>query len=633
MSDVWFISIDCYFDRFCRRRNEDPVEALRRCDAALFKVYLDLRVKRSRIKKESTIFLYWKRLSQVYAQKAATWMSDSILFDIRNKEKAGILIDDLAIMLNHLWIRDDEVFSHERLRVQLSANLILAGATATRPGALIGQLLYENLEFQVFPPVLGDNRPRIALIVNLEHIKRTAGSSEAKRFAFREDDMLLYDPLIPIMALAFCDDAFLNNIEGPQDLYNLVVPYDSDRIRLLWKKEWLKRPVFRDVEATEDGIQISANRALDYRKERQHLIRLGRAIGIEKQLEWYDLRRGSGKKLNEALTPEERNKIMGHRKGDSSTYLQYYMSNFIDVDCQSICFGTAPQHDLVQLAARLRRHDGAPKELTVDQLAAIHNNKKLVEYREGRRRAVLDWKQQGYRSREEAKGTEMWERYDHYNKEANKLLNWPLPTSDEIRNASKSELSPRRSAWGDGGGMCLIRGVYVVKFGATVTENEGNALLFVEKHLEISAPRLYAMYHDPPSGPLHLVMEYIRGADLESVWESLSVEAKSSIATQLQPMFAQMRSLGPPDDFIGGVCGGGIPDPVFQTDWPNPSINGPFRNAEEFAGGKILKETRKLLGAFSGEMSTTSHDALCRFAMGSVAGAVQTTRTLSWKTA
>jgi hypothetical protein len=28
------------------------------------------------------------------------------------------------------------------------------------------------------------------------------------------------------------------------------------------------------------------------------LIRLGRAVGFEKQLEWYDLRRGSGKKLN-----------------------------------------------------------------------------------------------------------------------------------------------------------------------------------------------------------------------------------------------------------------------------------------------------------------------------------------------
>ncbi|KAM4067441.1 hypothetical protein HRG_001378 [Hirsutella rhossiliensis] len=171
-------------------------------------------------------------------------MTESVLFDIRNwiptyltpkygldtskKEKSGIFIDDLAIMLNHLWIRDEEIFAHERLRVQLSVNLILAGATATRPGALIGQLLYENLEFQLFPP-----------------------------------------------------------------------------------------------------------------------------------LEWYDLRRGSGKKLNEALTPEERNKIMGHRRGDSSTYLQYYMSNFIDVDC--------------------------------------------------------------YRSREHAEGTEMQKRYDRYNKKINNL--------------------------------------------------------------------------------------------------------------------------------------------------------------------------------------------------------------------
>ncbi|KAM4067745.1 hypothetical protein HRG_009854 [Hirsutella rhossiliensis] len=126
-------------------------------------------------------------------------------------------------------------------------------------------------------------------------------------------------------------------------------------------------------------------------------------------------------KLNEALTPEERNKIMGHRKGDSSTYLQYYMSNFIDVDCQSICFGTAPQHDLVQLAARLRRHDGAPKELTAQQIAKIHKNEKLAKYCAERNRAMLEWKRQGYRSRELAEGTEMQKRYDRYSKKINNL--------------------------------------------------------------------------------------------------------------------------------------------------------------------------------------------------------------------
>ena len=182
--------------------------------------------------------------------------------------------------------------------MQLAANLILAGATATRPGALIGQLLYEHLEFQLFPPLLGDERPRVVLKVNLKHIKRSAGDSDPKEFAFREDDMLIYDPLIPIMGLAFADGAFINEFKDPQEIYELVVPPNSDRLRLRWKEEWCSRPVFRDVEDSEEGIRIALDQALKYQKERGHLIRLGRSIGMAKVLEWYDLRRGSGKKLN-----------------------------------------------------------------------------------------------------------------------------------------------------------------------------------------------------------------------------------------------------------------------------------------------------------------------------------------------
>lgn len=186
--------------------------------------------------------------------------------------------------------------------MQLAANLILAGATATRPGALIGQLLYEHLEFQLFPPLPGERRPRVVLRVNLENIKRSGSESEQKEFAFREDDMLIYNPLIPIMGLEFADEAFINEFKEPEEIYELVVPQNSDRLRLQWKEEW-KRPVFRDVEDSEDGIRIALNKALKYQKERGYLIRLGRSIGLAKVLEWYDLRRGSGKKLNGKLFP------------------------------------------------------------------------------------------------------------------------------------------------------------------------------------------------------------------------------------------------------------------------------------------------------------------------------------------
>ncbi|KAJ2967724.1 hypothetical protein NQ176_g9523 [Zarea fungicola] len=222
---------------FCQRRKKDADEELKKGDAALFKVYLVSRVKWSRIEKQSSIMTYWKTLSMVYAEKAKAWMSDGILYDIRNwirtdltpkfcldtsqKEKAGLYIEDLALLLNQLWIRDQGTFEHERLRTQLASNLILAGATATRPGALIGAMLYEHWQFQVFPPIQGSTRVRLVLVVNLEHIKRVAGDSEPKKFAFREDDMLLYDPLIPTLALALSDGAFLNGFTSPEAIYDL----------------------------------------------------------------------------------------------------------------------------------------------------------------------------------------------------------------------------------------------------------------------------------------------------------------------------------------------------------------------------------------------------------------------------
>lgn len=52
---------------------------------------------------------------------------------------------------------------------------------------------------------------------------------------------------------------------------------------------------------------------------------------------------------------------------------------------------------------------------------------------------------------------------------------------------------------------------------------------------------------------------------------------------QLRPIFKQIRSISLPHNFIGGVCGGSIPDPIFRTETPDASINGPFKTVEEVA--------------------------------------------------
>jgi len=68
------------------------------------------------------------------------------------------------------------------------------------------------------------------LRVNLENIKRLGSESEQKEFAFRKDDMLIYDPLIPIMGLAFADEAFINKFKDPKEIYKLVIPQNSNRL-------------------------------------------------------------------------------------------------------------------------------------------------------------------------------------------------------------------------------------------------------------------------------------------------------------------------------------------------------------------------------------------------------------------
>jgi hypothetical protein len=62
----------------------DPLETFKESKASIFKAYLHWRLKRSRIKKESSIMTYWNVLSMVYAVKTARWMDGGILYDIGN---------------------------------------------------------------------------------------------------------------------------------------------------------------------------------------------------------------------------------------------------------------------------------------------------------------------------------------------------------------------------------------------------------------------------------------------------------------------------------------------------------------------------------------------------------------------
>jgi hypothetical protein len=68
-------------------------------------------------------------------------------------------------------------------------------------------------------------------VVKLTKIKKSAGKSRPKQYGFHEEDTPLHDPILYMESLAFTDMAF-EDLNDPNDIYNLVVPPDSDRIIL-----------------------------------------------------------------------------------------------------------------------------------------------------------------------------------------------------------------------------------------------------------------------------------------------------------------------------------------------------------------------------------------------------------------
>lgn len=187
-------------------------------------------------------------------------------------------------MLNQHWALDEEIVTHEQLRVQLAGVLILAGATSTRLGALIEHLCYRCIEFHVFPTAPGCTRARIGMVVMLRKTKRTAGRSRPKQYGFHEEDTLLRDPILYIESLAWADRTIENDFRSPEDIYNLVVPLGQSRLILPWMKGWRNRPIFRDTIGRGKDIVIALDRASRYGKARK-LIRIGRVLGYEKLLE------------------------------------------------------------------------------------------------------------------------------------------------------------------------------------------------------------------------------------------------------------------------------------------------------------------------------------------------------------
>jgi aminoglycoside phosphotransferase (APT) family kinase protein len=150
----------------------------------------------------------------------------------------------------------------------------------------------------------------------------------------------------------------------------------------------------------------------------------------------------------------------------------------------------------------------------------------------------------------------------------------PLPNKEDIEHAAIS-LSTRETY---GRKIVRVGQHIVVKYGKLVRENEGHVLLFLEKNSLTQAPLLYAMYRD--SDKLYIVMQYLPGEDLRSLWPQLNNDEKISITAMIREVFDKMRSVQPPE-YFGSVKETGVPHPYFYSKEHDQTLTGPFERESD----------------------------------------------------
>ena len=170
---------------------------------------------------------------------------------------------------------------------------------------------------------------------------------------------------------------------------------------------------------------------------------------------------------------------------------------------------------------------------------------------------------------------------------ASGLLPASLPTISDI------ESSP--DVIGDQQSRCIIflAPHFVVKCGLMISLMEGQNMLFISQKSDIRVPQIYAMYTNTQTGKNYIVMEYIEGQTLDSIWPVLSSSDKEQITAELKYYIDQLRAL-PPSRYYGSLGKRHFLNGMFWypegPEEPTPqAISGPFDTEEELNEAMILK--------------------------------------------
>ncbi|OJJ73478.1 hypothetical protein ASPBRDRAFT_41164 [Aspergillus brasiliensis CBS 101740] len=134
---------------------------------------------------------------------------------------------------------------------------------------------------------------------------------------------------------------------------------------------------------------------------------------------------------------------------------------------------------------------------------------------------------------------------------------------------------------------------FAVKSGYGVPLIEAETMKFLEDS-QVPVPKVHAVFKDPMSKKIYIILDHVPGDTLESLLPSLDPNEKATICKLIKDAIFKLRSI-PSPDYFGMLNREPYLDGVFWTADYDPKISGPFANQEDLNLAIIerLRQTEK----------------------------------------
>ena len=125
-------------------------------------------------------------------------------------------------------------------------------------------------------------------------------------------------------------------------------------------------------------------------------------------------------------------------------------------------------------------------------------------------------------------------------------------------------------------------GKFAIKYGLDVEPIEAYNMLYVAKETSVPVPKVYAIYQWREEGDVLtcIVMDYVPGTSLMSLWASLDPDRKAAIAKTLRTYFDELRQLQHPG-YFGNLHHGPPLDDMFSATEGAQEVKSSFATEDE----------------------------------------------------